>query len=57
MDKEQVEEEQRKKYEESRNSETVPMDTDIPEISTVGANRHTQFSGLSLGLCTPFKAK
>jgi hypothetical protein len=31
------------------------MDIDIPEISTTDANKHTQFNGLSLGLCTPFR--
>jgi hypothetical protein len=48
------EEEQRKKDEEARNSETIPMDTNIPEISTTNANGHAQFIGLSLGLHTPF---
>jgi len=31
------------------------MDTNVPEISIVGANIHTQFIGLSLGLCTPLR--
>jgi hypothetical protein len=31
------------------------MDTDVPDISIVDASRHTQFNGLGLGLCTPFR--
>jgi hypothetical protein len=32
------EEEITKKYEEARNNDATPMDTDIPEISTTGAS-------------------
>jgi hypothetical protein len=53
--KEYAKEEHRKKDEESRNSEIVPMDIDIPEISIVDASGHAKFGGLILGLGTPFK--
>jgi hypothetical protein len=51
----EVEEEKHKKDEEERNNDASPMDTDIPKISTTSANGHTRFSGIDLGLCTPFK--
>jgi hypothetical protein len=50
-----VEEEQHKKYEEAQNDDTSPMDTNIPEISTVATSGHTQLRGLILGIHTPFK--
>jgi hypothetical protein len=53
VDKE-TKEEQIKKDEEARNRDIVLMDVDISEISIVGAIGHTQFSGLSFGLDTPF---
>ena len=50
-----TEENQWKKYEEVENDDTIPMDTDIPKISTGGPNNHTQFNGLDLGHHTPHK--
>jgi hypothetical protein len=44
----ETEEEQHKKDEEARNDDASLMDIDILEISTIGANGHTQFSGLGL---------
>jgi hypothetical protein len=44
-----AEEEQRKKDEEARNSETVPMDTDLPEIFTTCTSGQSQIGGLDLG--------
>jgi hypothetical protein len=44
-----TEEEHRMKYKEDRNSETVPMDTDILDILIVDS------SGISSRLGTPFR--
>jgi hypothetical protein len=55
LQKKKVKEEKHKKYEEARNNDTTPMDTDILEISIVGTSRHAQFGGIGLGICTPFK--
>jgi hypothetical protein len=50
-----MKEEQWKKYEESQNNNASLMDTYIPNISTGGSSSHTQFSGLDLGLSTPYR--
>jgi hypothetical protein len=49
-----IEEEQQKKDVETRSDDSQLMDTNIPKISIVCANRNTPFSGLGLGICTPF---
>jgi hypothetical protein len=40
---------QRKKDEEARNSQTVPMDTELLEIFTIGTSGQSQIGGLDLG--------
>jgi hypothetical protein len=50
-----TEEERQKKYVETRNDDTQPMDTDTQEVSIVGTNTQTPSNGLGLGIWAPFQ--
>jgi hypothetical protein len=51
----EVEEEQQKRDEEALNNDASPMDTDLLESSMEVPSSQPQFSGMELGLHTPYK--